>query len=200
MSSYCHICGNFVNNLDDCELPYGGAPAPDYQRAAPGYERSVPGYDGEPSDRSAPDYDEYYDYVRWPARRPWYQIPPPSQENLDVLENPYYVPPLLPEKFEIFLRECSPARSTRSNTDSLRKRKLNQNISPLFDEILHVKGIENKLAVVDQIYAFLKDNMDIVKKNIKLFDVSKQKLDEFIQEFPEEAGYLKTLRVQMFQQ
>ncbi len=173
MSSYCHICGNFVNNLDDCELPYGGAPAP--------------------------DYDEYYDYDRWPARRPWYSSSPPSQENLDVLENPYYVPPLLPKGFEIFLRDCSPARSTRSNTDSLRKRKLQQNITPLLDEIQGTPGLENKLIIVDKIYTFLKDNMDIVKKNINLYNISKQKLDEFIRHSPEEAGYLKTLRVQLFQ-
>lgn len=190
MSSYCHICGNFVNNLDDCELPYGGAPAPRY--------------DGEPSDRSAPDYDEYYDYDRWPARRPWYQVPdlpesPSYRENLDVLENPYYVPPLLPEGFEIFLRECSPAHSTRSNTDSLRKSKLHQNITPLLNEIQDTPGLENKLVIVDKIYVLLKDNMDIVKKNINLYNISKQKLDEFIRQFPEEAGYLKTLRVQMFQ-
>ena len=180
MSSYCHICGNFVNNLDDCELPYGGAPAPRY--------------DGE-----------YYDYDRWPARRPWCQIPPlPEsplyQENLDVLENPYYVPPLLPEKFEIFLRECPPAHTTRSNTDSLRKRKLHQNITPLLNEIQETPGLENKLAIVDKIYAFLKDNMDIVKKNINLYNTSKQKLDEFIRQFPGEAGYLKAIRVQMFGQ
>ena len=191
MSSYCHICGNFVNNLDDCELPYGGAPAPRY--------------DGEPSDRSAPDYDEYYDYDRWPARRPWVQTPayePSSptfrQENLDVLENPYYTPPLLPEKFEIFLRECSPAHSTRSNTGKLRAQMLAGSIRPLVDDIQQMHGVENKLEIVDKIYAFLKDNMDVLKKNVNLYNTSKLKLDEFIQQFPEEAGYLKTLRVQMF--
>jgi hypothetical protein len=28
MGSYCPICDQFVENLDNCELPYGGAPAP----------------------------------------------------------------------------------------------------------------------------------------------------------------------------
>ena len=181
MSSYCHICGNFVNSLDDCDLPYGVDDEP------------VPRYDGEPSDRSAPDYDESTDYDRWPARRPWIQ-----QENLDVLENPYYVPPLLPEKFEIFLRECSPANSTRSNTQKIRQVKLNQSISPLLNEIRQINGIENQLAIIDKIYVFLKDNMDILKKNVKLYDVSKLKLDEIIRDFPMEAGYLKVLHKQMF--
>lgn len=178
MGSYCHICGNFVNSLDDCDLPYGGAPAPRY--------------DGEPSDRSAPDYD------RWPARRPWVQTPTFRQENLDVLENPYYVPPSLPEKFEIFLRECPPAYTTRSNTRSTRQVKLNQVISPLLKEVQRTHGVEKQLVIVDQIYVFLKDNMDILKKNVKLYDVSKLKLDEIIRDYPVEAGYLKTLRNQMF--
>ena len=185
MSSYCHICGNFVNNLDDCELPYGGAPAPRY--------------DGEPSDRSAPDYDEYYDYDRWPARRPWYPIPPPSQENLDVLENPYYVPPLLPEKFEMFFLSFPPSKTTRSSTSRFRAQRLQQIISPMIEQVQQTAGIENKLAIVDQIYVILKDNMNILKNNINLYNTSKLKLDEFIKAFPEEAGYLKTLRVQMFQ-
>ena len=163
MGSYCHICGNFVNSLDDCDLPYGGAPAPLYDE----YEPSSPTF---------------------------------SQENLDVLENPYYTPPLLPEKFEIFLREYPPAYTTRSNTQHTRQVKLNQSISPLLKEIEQTRGVENKLVIVDQVYVFLKDNMDILKKNVKLYDISKLKLDEFIQDFPVEAGYLKTLRNQMFGQ
>jgi len=193
-----------VNSLDDCDLPYGGAPAPLY--------------DGEPSDRSDPNYDEY---VRWSAMRPRLTVhdvkllkqqrsscslrvrsEPSSSaflhENLDVLENPYYVPPLLPEKFEIFLRECSPANSTRSKTQRTRQHKLNRAISPLLNEIRQIYGIENQLVIIDQIYVILKDNMDVLKKNVNLYDVSKLKLDEFIREFPVEAGYLKTLRIQMF--
>ncbi len=161
MGSYCHICGNFVDNLDDCELPYGGAPPPLYYYDSPPYE---------------------------------------PEENFEVLENPYYTPPLLPDKFEIFLRECPPAKTTRSNTVQLRAQMLSRSISPLLDEIPRLHGIENKLEIVDKIYVFLKDNMDILKKNVKLFDVSKLKLDEFIRDFPVEAGYLKTLRNQMFQQ
>ena len=30
MSSYCPICEQFVDNLDDCELPYDGKPPPLY--------------------------------------------------------------------------------------------------------------------------------------------------------------------------
>ena len=149
MGSYCHICGNFVDNLDDCELPYGGTPPP-------------------------PLY--YYD------------------------SPPYYTPPLLPDKFEIFLRECPPAKTTRSNTAQLRAQMLSRSIRPLLDEIPRLYGIENKLEIVDKIYVFLKDNMDVLKKNASLYTISKQKLDEFIRDFPVEAGYLKTLRNQMFQQ
>lgn len=32
MGSYCPICDEFVDNLDHCELPYGGAPAPNYNK------------------------------------------------------------------------------------------------------------------------------------------------------------------------
>ena len=38
MGSFCPVCNQFVNSLDDCELPYGGAPAPNY------YEESSPTY------------------------------------------------------------------------------------------------------------------------------------------------------------
>ena len=34
MSSYCPVCDQFVNNLDDCELPYGGNPAPLYSNCS----------------------------------------------------------------------------------------------------------------------------------------------------------------------
>lgn len=152
MGSYCHICGNFVNSLDDCELPYGGAPAPYY----------------------------YYE-----------------EENLDVLENPYYVPPLLPENFEIFFRESPPAYTTRKNTQKFRTNRLNQLISPLLAEIRETTGVVNKLAIVDRIYAIIKDNMDILKNNATLYTVAKIKLDEFIRDFPE-ARYLKTIRIQLF--
>ena len=30
MSSYCPICDRFVDNLDNCELPYDGNPSPSY--------------------------------------------------------------------------------------------------------------------------------------------------------------------------
>ncbi len=33
MGSYCPICDEFVENLDQCDLPYGGAPAPPYNTA-----------------------------------------------------------------------------------------------------------------------------------------------------------------------
>ena len=32
MSSYCPICDQFVDNLDTCDLPYGGNPAPNYNQ------------------------------------------------------------------------------------------------------------------------------------------------------------------------
>ena len=31
MSSYCPVCDRFVDNLDDCDLPYGGDPPPFYE-------------------------------------------------------------------------------------------------------------------------------------------------------------------------
>ena len=34
MGSYCPICDEFVENLDQCDLPYGGAPAPPYNNTA----------------------------------------------------------------------------------------------------------------------------------------------------------------------
>ena len=138
MGSYCHICGNFVNSLDDCELPYGGAPAPHY-----------------------------------------------------------YVPPLLPENFEIFFRESPPAYTTRKNTQKFRTNRLNQLLSPLLAEIRETPGVVNKLAIVDRIYAIFKDNMDILKNNATLYTVAKFKLDDFIRDFPE-ARYLKTIRIQLF--
>ena len=30
MGSYCPICDRFVDNLDNCELPYDGNPSPSY--------------------------------------------------------------------------------------------------------------------------------------------------------------------------
>lgn len=143
MGSYCHICGNFVNSLDDCDLPYGGAPAPNYDY----YEPSSPTYE-------VPSYSDYFS-------------------------------------------ESPPAYSTRSSTLSARARFLSQNISPLLNQIQNTEGLENKLAIVDRVYVFLKDNMDVLKKNIKLYDIAKQKLDEFTQGYPE-ASYLKVLRKQMF--
>ena len=41
MGSFCPVCNQFVNSLDDCELPYGGAPAPNYYEE---YEPSSPTY------------------------------------------------------------------------------------------------------------------------------------------------------------
>jgi hypothetical protein len=169
MGSFCPVCDQFVNNLDDCELPYGGAPAPNY------YYPSSPTY--------VPSSPTFF------------------QENLDVLENPYYVPPLLPAKFRrslpIFFCGFPPAYTTRSNTMRVRTRDIQQKISPLLREVGITRGVENKLEIVDKIYVILKDNMDVLKKNVKLYDISKSKLDEFIEKYPE-AGYLKTLRHQMF--
>ena len=154
MSSYCHICGNFVNNLDDCELPYGGAPAP--------------------------NYEEFYEC-----------------ENLDVLENPYYVPPLLPDNFQIFSRECPPAKTTRSNTLKFRSGELSRKVRSLLDEVTATEGVVNKLTIVDIIYMIFKDNMDVLKNNTILYNVSKQKLNAIIDEYPE-AQYLKAIRYQLF--
>ena len=177
MGSYCPICDEFVDNLDNCELPYGGAPAPCY--------------DGEPSDRSAPDYDEYYDYDRWPARRPWINVPksPPYQENLDALENTYYAP-------EIFFLAFSPSKTTRSSTLKFRAQKLRQSISPLLNLLPQTTGIENKLVIVDQVYALLKDNRTLLHKYNNLYNITISKLDEFTEKFPE-AQYLKTVRYQL---
>jgi len=177
MGSYCPICDQFVDNLDDCELPYGGAPAPRYA-----------------------EYLELYEPDPRALQTPLPLDDSDEEENLDVLENPYYIPPSLPENFQLFLRSCSPANSTRSKTQQTRQRKLNRAISPLLNEIRQIYGIENQLVIIDQIYVILKDNMDVLKKNVKLYDVSKLKLDEFIRDFPVEAGYLKTLRNQMFGQ
>jgi hypothetical protein len=33
MSSYCPICDRFVDNLDNCDLPYDGNPSPSYDKS-----------------------------------------------------------------------------------------------------------------------------------------------------------------------
>ena len=131
MSSYCPICDQFVDNLDNCELPYGGAPSPD----------------GAPSDRSEPDYDdEYYDYDRWPMRRPWYYVP------------------------EVPLVEVEERPVTRSKTVKDRTSELSTNVKIILNKLKSVTGIENRLVFIDKIYALMK-NLSILMYNFALKNI-----------------------------
>ena len=66
MSSYCPICDQFVDNLDHCELPYGGAPAP------PGKYEDDLAFESPPvSPRKNEVIDDSEDYDKYPMRKPW---------------------------------------------------------------------------------------------------------------------------------
>jgi len=75
MGSYCHICDEFVENLDHCELPYGGAPAPPNNDDDKNYY-FVNGikteFDAELVKEDASIVvDDSEDYEKWPMRKPW---------------------------------------------------------------------------------------------------------------------------------
>ena len=140
MGSFCPVCNQFVNSLDDCELPYGGAPAPNY------YEEYEP---------SSPTYFE-------------------------------------PEPIPI-------AKSTRSNTFQSRQTNVCFEVRELVINQPSILGIENKLVNAEKIFIHLKKNFSVLKANTSLFEVTKNKLDEIIRDYPQ-AKYLQTIRYQLFEE
>ena len=157
-------------------------------------------------------YDESCDYDKYPMRRPWtsQEIADPSEWYRNQRISPpvfkQLVPPSInitkkspfsPTIFPIFSPECPPAKTTRSNTLKFRSGELVREVSSLLNDVRATEGAVNKLAIIDIIYMIFKDNMDVLKNNTILYNVSKQKLNAIIDEYPE-AQYLKAIRYQLF--